>query len=1243
MKKIKPSALQQCCVVCLLAATSLLEGSPLAEGPGDIVSLTLRSPHERAGNYDALAASWLETITQTADDFRTELTARRLSGSIRFLSDPQALTQGVEKALEVAYTNGVTREVLVDILATLYRKAGREEDRQRLDAGRGFLREWLIVGPFGKGKSSLFLQQFPPETEPTTGAEEYLDDWQRLSWRKVERKGPDPLVRPFDYVFPKTGVTYLLSQIRSQKEVEAVLQLRTSASIQIWLNGTLVVDDNVHSAALENRRAAGVRLTEGWNRVLVKSAHPFWIRLCDSSGNRLPEGLLAEESGEELHAITATHDPRRLDTFQVGALRQWAAWVAELEERNEATADAHLALAMLYQTYGRSPLAVAQVEKALKLSPEDAMALYHAGNITRHAGYLPSTISKNRSQSAFEAALVSDPSLVPAYERLARYLEQDEKYAQAALKVEEGLAIAPTFLRGLYRLHSIFSERSWTAQAQEVMRRIEAIAPRSSVPSVFWARHYKRLGNLSEAVSRYREALEVDHGRADLFQALGSVELRRGNVKEAEAAYREALRLEPEETSYEKSFIHFLAEGDRLDEALQRARGLAQRRPLDPVRKRLVAALLDRQRQKEEALDTYKRALELDPGNLSLKRYLSFRQQSPPAKPQEAGPDSFWTPYDEELEDWLLQVPEEGPFVDKAASIIVLDLLVLRLEPDGSYCEYVHQAFKLLTEESKEDLAKVNIPGEVLLLRTLTPRGETLEPVAAEGRGSYVMPGLERGAFIEFAYRNDHRRRGDLFSNGPFFFQDLNFRQSFLLSRYAVILPEGFDVGFLENNLEGPARRGGVDFAHVEKTVRELDDGSTVVLYEARRVPRLEQERSMPTTTEYIPNIELRKKQSWTDIASRKRAIYAGRTLPTPELEEVARQATRGIDDPIARARALYDHVNEIIPSRGSARSAVGVLLEKSGDRNVLFKALLDIAGVPARWAFLRPREAMMARADWSYPQGGLFQYPHVVVEVEGEEPHYVSLTHRKTPFARLPEHLEGGKALLMGEQGESITHLPSPRPEESATSLRGTLLLGDSMDVEANAVFTLHSISAHGQKDRLKTIPDFQKKQILSRMASQMFAGARVKKAEMPGLEDPDQPLAFKLALTAPKMLRKSGEDFLLKPTVQPSNMVKSFAGRSTREHPLHFRSQRISRDSLRIEAGEHYRLHHTPRNVLLPSALGTYTLTYTVSENSVLVERELTLLPGRLSAEEFPAFEEFCEKVDAAERESVVFHPRT
>jgi hypothetical protein len=127
--------------------------------------------------------------------------------------------------------------------------------------------------------------------------------------------------------------------------------------------------------------------------------------------------------------------------------------------------------------------------------------------------------------------------------------------------------------------------------------------------------------------------------------------------------------------------------------------------------------------------------------------------------------------------------------------------------------------------------------------------------------------------------------------------------------------------------------------------------------------------------------------------------------------------------------------------------------------------------------------------------------------------------------------------------------------------------------------------------------------------------------------------------SLTAPKLLKKSGEGYLLKPVFQPSQMVKGFSGRSKREHPFHFRAQRVQRDTVRVEGGEGFKLERAPADVTLASALGTYALSYKADGNNVLVTREMTLLPGRLSASEFPAFVDFCEKVDGAERESIIF----
>jgi hypothetical protein len=379
-------------------------------------------------------------------------------------------------------------------------------------------------------------------------------------------------------------------------------------------------------------------------------------------------------------------------------------------------------------------------------------------------------------------------------------------------------------------------------------------------------------------------------------------------------------------------------------------------------------------------------------------------------------------------------------------------------------------------------------------------------------------------------------------------------------------------------------------------------------------------------------------------VAGTLRSRYAGSTRATPELSEAAARVTAGIDDPVARARALYDHVNQLIPAEGGGGEAAAILLEKTGNRNVLYKALLDLAKVPSRWAFLRPQEAALPRTDWSYPRPDMFPYPYLVLEPEGKSALYISLSQRMTPFGRLPEYLQGGKALIVDARGMTMALLPAPDLEESAASVKGTMTLQGDLEVRVEVELASRSVSVLAQKDRLKTLPAFQRDVALRSLANKMFPGSKVEKAEFQGLEDPEKPFVIAIRLNAPKALRQSGDEHLLKPILQPSQMVAVFCGRSAREHPFFLPSgfQRVVRDSLRIEAGENYHLQRAPPDTLLINPLGTFTLSYQTDGDTAFVKREMNLLPGRLTADDFPAFVDFCEKIDAAEQESIIFRKK-
>jgi hypothetical protein len=257
---------------------------------------------------------------------------------------------------------------------------------------------------------------------------------------------------------------------------------------------------------------------------------------------------------------------------------------------------------------------------------------------------------------------------------------------------------------------------------------------------------------------------------------------------------------------------------------------------------------------------------------------------------------------------------------------------------------------------------------------------------------------------------------------------------------------------------------------------------------------------------------------------------------------------------------------------------------------------------------------------------------------VEGKGPLYLSLDNRFAPLARLPEYLEGGKALRLSKGGQEIVQLPPGDPDRSAMRLRGTLKLGEASDVDAEMELSSESVVFSSQRESLKNLPTFQRDMALRALASGFFPGAKCKSAEIRNLDDPEKPMVIALDLTAPKMLRARGEEMLLRAVIRPSQMVRRFAGRSEREHPFQLMAQIADRDSVRVNLGGSFKLLRSPSDVVLASALGTYSLTFKAEGDALVVSRSLTLSPGRIAPQDFPAFVEFARKVDAAEQESLV-----
>ncbi len=1221
--------------LCFASAAMLLLAGLAVGSPRPAVDAwesALRSPLERAGQVDELALEWIDLLAGPLGDDGppAELILRRLDDLLDGVSSLEPFVARLVALVDGDSLSPRDRAIARDVLADVYRRLGRHEEAEALDPDRGYVLHWAVIGPFGSGARSELGRRFAPESRIDLDRE-HASRRRTLRWLDVRRKRLARSLGAQYVLAAREGVYYALAQVRSDREREAVARVEGSSPVWLFVNGAPVARES-DDEFLAQERGYAIGLAAGWNRLLVKSrGEPFALRLVDPDGRPLGADVLQQEEGLELREQAAT----RGGPFEASEFP----WERTLEAASaRRPSDARLALALLWRALGRPDLAVSELEQAIAAAPDVAAARHHAGLVYRGASHLPSEMRRRRARSEFERALELDDGFLPARLEVARFLLQEEQFPQAIETIRRVIDAHPRSGTALGLLLEAYDQLDWDNEAAETARAMAEVAPAAARPHIFLADLAEARDNLAAAVAHLEAARTRAAHRIDLPRKLADIEGRRGRFDAARAHLDAWLELRPDSGTATFALARFLLDRRDFDDAIAVLEERAERFPYDLRGLRELAAAHVEAGRLAEALAIYERILSIEPGDVTSRRVLdSLRDR---------GIDRFWEPYDEQLEDWLDGIPEARRF-PKAGSLAVLDIAVLKVYPDGARSEYTHQALQLLNEAEKDNLARVRTPGEIRLLRTVTPGRETLEPVAATGRSSFVMPGLEPGAIVEFAYLRDSSGPGGRpLDHGSFFFQDFQFRQPMLLSRFVAILPRELSVDTVESALR---RQGDDRFARVTRNETDLGDGWRAIVWEARDVPRLDPEPMMPPRDEYLANVSLKERSdrnALREVASSLADRVLGRTRLTPELRRFARETTAGVDDPIERARVLYNEVNRRVRSERGPMDAVGVFLENAGDRGILYKALLDAVDVPSAWAFASERAEVAGRVDLDHPSPSDFRERLVVVDPDGLDETWVSLDARHAPFGKLPFEYHNGRALLLRDGGPAMRSVPPAPPADSVELSEATVTVGSDADDLLGARVALRMTAAshswYALKPRIEDLDAQRRRLVLQRMASALFPGARIERAELPGIDELGEPFVRVIELTAPRFLQEAGGEFLLRPVVSPAMLVRRYIGIPTRTHPYHLTRHEVFHERLRIECGEHLRVVRVPEGAVHASPLGHYSLRYAVDGDALLIERRLVVEPGRLEVDAFQSFFDFCRRVDEAETERVVLARR-
>jgi hypothetical protein len=211
------------------------------------------------------------------------------------------LERGEKPAAAAAYRKALTAALdrdQADQIAKRLKALGVEVD---LAGHFGFLRRWMLLGPFDNTDGAGFRRAFPPEQKVDLAQTYVGKGGAKLRWTEHTTADPYGVVDLNKAVGKHPGaVAYAFAAVLSPAERPVQIRVGSENAVQIFLNGRRVfAREEYHHGMRMDQHVARVTLRAGRNEILVKVCQneqtedwaqtwSFQLRVTDASGARVP-------------------------------------------------------------------------------------------------------------------------------------------------------------------------------------------------------------------------------------------------------------------------------------------------------------------------------------------------------------------------------------------------------------------------------------------------------------------------------------------------------------------------------------------------------------------------------------------------------------------------------------------------------------------------------------------------------------------------------------------------------------------------------------------------------------------------------------------------------------------------------------------------------------------------------------------------------------------------------------------
>jgi tetratricopeptide (TPR) repeat protein len=594
-----------------------------------------------------------------------------------------------------------------------------------------------------------------------------------------------------------------------------------------------------------------------------------------------------------------------------------------------------------------------------------------------------------------------------------------------------------------------------------------------------------------------------------------------------------------------------------------------------------------------------------------------------------------------------------GPDFSQEAAVIEELITTARFENDGSSQQTVREKVKvqnqaglkqfgiitfnfIVGQEFHIDTVEVHKPDDTIVktgaenVQEVTPEISRVAPMYSDLHQKQVtVPGLALGDELVFQYTS---KQTALVAN-HFWFQHT-------FTRDAIVLAESVELNLPKD------RKVRLHYQPEYKPVTK-DAGDRTLYQWHSSNEKIEDERRSLRVKELMNgtapplSIELSTFDTWEQVGAWYYALQHERETVTPAIKAKALELTKGIDQPAAKTRTLYEFVSASFRyisldfgiGRYQPHAADQVLSNGYGDckdKHTLLAALLDAVGIHVYPVLINTHREI----DPQVPSPA--QFDHLMTAVpNGKDLVFLDTTGEIAPYGMIMLPLRNKKALVIdGPASIRLAETPAnpPFPVQEVFEFNGKV--DDSGTMEADVSFFAHGDTEMLFKTALRQASPSKYKDLIHVLSMSLGFGGEVSDVKVTGLQDLENGLRIAYHY------HRADYFNLTDPTPKNSLPLGALNLRPWNEKDEYYRFYTSPGEltyKCKVELPEGVTAQ-PPLPITLDRSFIHYVSTYSSAKNVVTCERKVSVLVPELGVSNRPDYESLRRAVNTDESQSVL-----